>query len=61
MFLTGRHGTAPRIRSERVAKAVLAFIESNPLHTDAPVSHAIYATATVRAMRKVFADLLERP
>jgi type II secretory pathway predicted ATPase ExeA len=61
MFITGRHGTATRIRSERVAKLALGFMERNPMQANAPVSHGIYETATVRAMRKVFTDLLERP
>jgi DNA transposition AAA+ family ATPase len=45
---------------DRIEAAILAFVRDNPVESDT-FSGTIYETETVRAMRRVFAKLLERP
>jgi len=58
-FLSGRYSS---LASERnICEAIVQYVEHNPLTSPEEFIGRIYETGAVAAMRKVFADLLQRP
>jgi DNA transposition AAA+ family ATPase len=58
-FMNGHYSNITN--SSRICAAITGFVANTPVEPEAPFATQIYETGTVRAMRGVFARLLERP
>jgi DNA transposition AAA+ family ATPase len=60
-FLTGKYRKMAATGEERIASAILLYLDANPITTTDEFVGKLYEIGNVRAMRQVFSQLAERP